>query len=262
MRKSIVATFIAIALWVTGCSSQSNDGKTLKVLFVGNSLTSFNNLPQTVADIASSRGNELIYDAHAPGGAKLSQHASNVGVLTKVQAQPWDFVVLQEQSQLPGFAVRQLSREVFPYAQDLAETVKATHPSASAVFYMTMAHQNGDSANAAVYPELRTYEGMQKRINRSYLQMAQDNNALVAPVGEVWARVRSERPEIALYSDYVHPSRTGTYLAATVFYVTLFQEPSFGAAAPEQVDRETAQYLQRLADFTVLESATDWDWRQ
>ena len=65
---------------------------------------------------------------------------------------------------------------------------------------------------------------MQKRINQTYSNLAEENQALIAPIGKVWERVRSENPTIELYADESHPNLTGTYLIACVFYATFFQD--------------------------------------
>lgn len=263
MPKTFLAVFVAITIAFTGCFSASKPAntQTIRVLFIGNSLTFANDLPNMIADIAESHGNEMIYDSYTQGGARLAQHASNIDVLMKLRAQLWDFVVLQEQSQYPGFSPSQLSIDVFPHAKRLTEAIKRTHQDTSVVFYMTMARRNGDPENRHVSAELLTYEGMQKRVNSAYLEMAQDNNGLIAPVGKVWEIIRQQRPEINLYADDVHPNETGTYLAASVFYATLFQSPSLDSSVPPQVDAEIAQYIQNVADKTVLEPAEQWDWR-
>ncbi len=136
------------------------------------------------------------------------------------------------------------------------------NPQSIAIFYMTMAHRNGDPANKRVSLELLTYEGTQRRVNRTYLTMARDNQAVVAPVGEAWWVVREERPDIALYADNTHPNPAGTYLAACVFFATLFQNPCGGAAVPRQVDQTIAAFLQKTADDAVLRSGKRWDWRE
>jgi hypothetical protein len=255
-------TAILFAVAGLGAISASRDNNAVRILFIGNSLTSANNLPAMVAAIADSRGVDVIHDANTPGGARLLHHASNNNVLRILRKQSWDFVVLQEQSQFPGFETTQLSTDVFPYATRLVEESKKANPDTSLIFFMTMAHRNGDPANKHVSSELLTYEGMQRRINRSYIMMAQDNQALVAPVGEAWLIVREEQPDIALYADNTHPNPTGTYLAACVFYATLFQSPCTGAAVPRQVDQPIAEFLQKTADDVVLRSGKRWDWRE
>ncbi|PKR80208.1 hypothetical protein CW751_11135 [Brumimicrobium salinarum] len=44
-----------------------------KVLFIGNSYTSVNNLPNLISSLADAAGNTLTYDAYTPGGSQLNQ---------------------------------------------------------------------------------------------------------------------------------------------------------------------------------------------
>lgn len=76
----------------------AQDADRKQVLFIGNSYTAANNLPQMVQQMAESTGDVLFYDAHTPGGARFMQHASNPTVLNKLEAEAWDYVVLQAQS--------------------------------------------------------------------------------------------------------------------------------------------------------------------
>jgi hypothetical protein len=228
------------------------------VLFVGNSLTHANNLPGMVADIVKSHDREMIYDSYTPGGARLANHASNPKVMQKMNDRDWDFVVFQEQSQYPGFSPKQLSKDVFPYAKRLVEAAKRNSDNTNIVFYMTMARRNGDPDNKNVSPELLTYEGMQKRVNRCYIEMGKNNRALIAPVGEVWKVIRKENPSLNLYSDNVHPNATGTYLAACVFYAVLFNSSSVDSYIPSHVD--SPQYIQEVVDRIML--TEKWDWRK
>ncbi len=236
--------------------------KTIKVLFIGNSLTSANNLPGMVTDIAGSHGYRVICDSHSPGGVGFVHHASNPKVLQKIKEKSWDFIVFQEQSQYTGFSREQLSKDVFPYARILDKKVENTHVRSNVVFYMTMARRNGDPDNKNISSELLTYEGMQKRVNRCYLEMGKSNRALIAPVGEVWRVIRQEKPSLNLYSDNIHPNGIGTYLAACVFYTTFFGKASVGSSIPDGVDRASALYIQRIVDRIVLKQNQEWDWRQ
>jgi len=262
MKKVISLIFITL-LFAFGFFyfvTANGNVRVVKVLFIGNSLTSANNLPGMVADIAKSHGYRVIYDSYTPGGARLAHHTSDPKVLKIIKESSWDFVVFQEQSQYPGFSSKQLSKDVYPYARRLAEAVKNVNDQSKVVFYMTMARCNGDPDNKNVSPELLTYEGMQKRVNRCYIEMGKNNRALIAPVGEVWRIVREEKPRLNLYSDNSHPNVTGTYLAACVFYTTLFGETSVGSSTFSGIDRSSAQYIQKVVDKIVLQQDRKWDW--
>jgi hypothetical protein len=229
----------------------------IRVLFVGNSLTSANDLPNTIAQLAKSRDFIMEYQMYAPGGYGLSQHASDPALAEKIGQGKWDFVVLQEQSQRPSFSQEQVAREVYPFARKLCQMIRQANPEAKIVFYLTMAKKNGDSQNAKAFPELATYSGMQDNLNSSYFHMARQNQSLLAPVGIAWQSVRSERPRIELYNDDTHPNTTGSYLAACVFYSLLFNDSPKGLPHPREIRNDIALYLQGMAERTVR--SQPWD---
>ena len=72
-------------------------GVTKRALFIGNSYTSYNDLPSLVADVALSEGDTLIHDSYTPGGYTLQQHANDPMVEAKIQAGGWDYLILQQQ---------------------------------------------------------------------------------------------------------------------------------------------------------------------
>jgi hypothetical protein len=114
---------------------------------------------------------------------------------------------------------------------------------------MTMAREHGDPYNAPkISSELETYEGMQNRINQSYVNMAMNNNALVAPVGLVWKKVREQYPSVGLYANENHPNLTGSYLAACVFFNVFFNDTSVGLPYPSTIDGKTASDIQHTTD--------------
>jgi hypothetical protein len=90
----------------------------------------------------------------------------------------------------------------------------------------------------------------------SYLEMAYDNNAWCAPVGMAWQKVRTERPNLQLYmADRSHPSLAGSYLAANVIYTTIIQS-GYQSQFNSTLDPELAEYLQQMAQRTVLDNLT------
>jgi hypothetical protein len=98
---------------------QSIAQQTIKALFIGNSYTYYNNLPQLTANIALSLGDTLTFDSNTIGGYTFEQHSTNTTTITKITAQPWDYVILQEQSQLPSFPPSQVQADVLPFADSL-----------------------------------------------------------------------------------------------------------------------------------------------
>ena len=228
------------------------------VLFIGNSYTEVNNLPQMVYNVAQSMGESITYASNTPGGCTFQQHCTNRS-MDLIRQGGWDIVVLQEQSQYPSFPQSQVEAEVFPYAERLIDSVYAHNPCAEPMFYMTWGRKNGDQLNAQYFPILGTYEGMDSMLCERYTYMAETYDASLCPVGRVWRYIRTYYPDIELYqSDDSHPSLAGTYAAACAFYTMIFHnDPNNISYAPD-INAETARAIRLAAHTVVYEQLTQW----
>ncbi len=112
---------------------------------------------------------------------------------------------------------------------------------------MTWGHQAGDPQFG-----LPTYYAMQAQLSAGYIGIAQELNVPVVPVGTAWLRSQTQANPLDLWqSDGSHPTEAGTYLAACVFYATLFHQTPQGLGYLGGLDQATAQTLQTLAADTV-----------
>ncbi len=231
-----------------------------KILFLGNSYTYVNDLPNTLKQLALSLGDSLDVDSYCPGGSTLQSLYNDANTLAKIQIPGWDYVVLQAQSQEPSFSPAQVQADTYPFAKKLDSLIHIANPCAETVFYMTWGRKNGDAGNCPFYPPVCTYEGMQQRLRESYLEMSDANNATCSPVGVAWRTFRNLYPLVELYNpDESHPSVNGTYLAACTFYSTLYQKATTGAAyVPAGVLAADAANIQTVAGNTVLDSIENW----
>jgi hypothetical protein len=230
-----------------------------KVFFIGNSYTYTNNMPVMLRDFATAKGDTLTYAMSAPGGYTFQQHTTNSTTLSGIYSQQWDIVVLQEQSQMPAFPPAQVATDVYPFARQLDSLVHDNDTCTQTMFMMTWGRRNGDVMNCPSYPAVCTYAGMQGRLRESYMQMAQDNNAIVAPMGAAWKIVIDSFPTIDLYqTDSSHPSVSGSYLQACVAYASIFHKPASGCTYLGGLSASTAGTLQRIADKVVLDSLSQW----
>lgn len=216
----------------------------LRVLFIGNSLTYSADLPRMIQGLARSDGVDLVYEQHTPGGRRLADHAADPAALALLDRRGWDVVVLQEQSEWPALPDARVRAETDPAAAALAARARAASPGVRLLFYETPAHRDGD---AAVAPEAATYAGMQRRIDRTYRRLAGDLRGTLVPAGEAWSVARSEQPEIDLYADAVHPGRAGAYLIACVFHASLFGRTPEGSSFTAGLAPAEASALQEVA---------------
>ena len=219
------------------------------VLFIGNSYTEANNLPDMVQQVARSAGRDITYASNTPGACTFSTHCNN-NSMNLIRQGGWDVIVLQEQSQLPSFPQNQVETQCLPFAKCLTDSAIAYNPDVKVMFYMTWGRKNGDDGNAPYFPVLGTYEGMDSMLCLRYMQMKEDNDAFVCPVGRVWRQIRFLHPEIELYdADGSHPSPAGSYAAACAFYAMIFAP--WHATMPTLPEEITADSIALSAAHTV-----------
>ena len=222
------------------CAAAPTPGAALRVLFIGNSYTQVNDLPQIFTRLACSGRRVVQTGLAAGGGWTLEQHAAAAQTLQKLQSQPWDLVILQEQSEIPAFEQnRRVS--MYPAARQLVAKIRAQ--GANPLFLVTWAHRSG----APEYG-IPNYAEMQARINAGYLGIAGELGVLTVPVGEAWSRVRGQPGAPELWDqDGSHPSPAGTYLAACVLYATIYRQSPLGLTFTAGLPPETARLLQSTA---------------
>ncbi len=249
-------TLLAVLLFVFGQSH----AKKVKALFIGNSYTYVNNLPELVKQMAAAGGDTLEYESSTPGGYTLQQHTTNSTTLNLIQNGNWDFVILQEQSQLPSFPDQDVANMVYPYAKALDSIIKLNNPCATTLFYMTWGRKNGDSQNCPNFPPLCTYQGMDSLLQLRYTNMADQNHAAISPVAVVWRALRNSNPNIDLYSsDESHPSLSGSFAAACSFYSVMFEKSPASNSFNSTLNTNTAQIIKTKATEIVYDSLSFWN---
>ena len=232
-----------------------------EVLFIGNSYTYVNDLPNLVKQIALSFGDTLIHDSSTPGGANLNAHSTNSQTLNKINQQQWDYVVLQAQSQEPSLSPGYVNTNVSPAAQVLIDAIESNSLCTEPLFFMTWGRKFGDSSNCVAYPPVCTYLGMQERLRTRYLDMTFTHDACCSPVGLAWKKSIELDNTLNLYSsDNSHPSIYGSYLAACTFYSSIFKNSAVGSSYwPNAIDSASAYILQQIGTSTVLDSFRVWN---
>ena len=192
------------------------------ILFIGNSYTYYNNMPEILRQVALSAGDTFYIESHTPGGARFKTHAENPQIYNLIRSRAWDYVVLQGQSQEPSWPDNQVASEVFPYVKQLCDSIKKNFYCTEIMFYMTWGRKNGDAYNCASWPPVCSYEGMDSILYVNYIDMGKTNRAEVSPVGAVWRYLRTNYPSIELYNaDESHPSAEGSFAAALTFYAAI-----------------------------------------
>ncbi len=235
-----------------GCTDQHTDIACPRILFIGNSYTSVNDLPGTLAALSKAGGHPIQTGMVAPGGWTLAQHLASPQTLAALQSSKWDFIILQEQSQIPSNEKERVE-EMYPAASALVQKIRQA--GALPVFFLPWAHKYGWPEN-----NLPDYESMQLQINQGYMTLANQLIAPVAPVGYAWLTVWLQNPLSDLWqADGSHPTRQGTYLAACVFYAVIFRKSPENIPYHGNLPVATARYMQKVAADIVLSNPSQWN---
>ncbi len=231
-----------------------------RVLFVGNSYTGSNDLPNLTRNLAMSYGDTFEVFDRAPGGFTFANHCSSPDFFDQIRNGNFDAIILQEQSQLPSFPQSQVESQCFPYAKQIVDSIRAVNPKTRIVFYSTWGRQNGDAQNCASWPPVCSFQGMNELLRQRYIQMAKDNSCRVAPVTSVWRDLRDTTP-LSLYEpDGSHPSAVGSLVIAGVIYSTLFDKPLSTGKFATFVTQSENQQIVNTTNSIIKDSAALWNY--
>ena len=232
---------------------------TRRVLFLGNSYTAVNNLPQLVKDVALSAGDTLVFDSNTPGGYQLADHSIDVTSKSKIMAGGWQYVIMQGQSQEPIMMYNQFTSGGIA----LYDLVRQYNSCAVPLLYMTWGRKNGDAVNCPSFPLMCTYQGMDTTIRDRYLSLASVIKVEVSPVSVLWNYLRQNYPGIELYqTDESHPSLAGSYAAACCFYAAIFKKDPSLITYDAGLSAADASVIRNSAKSKVFSNLQLWDFKK
>lgn len=201
------------------CSPEVHDptglgdlGNGMKVLFIGNSLTYANNLPQMVQIIGEASGHEIAVRSLTFNNFSLEDHWGNGEAQEMIRAADWDIVVLQQGPS--SLAINKLQLK-----------------DSSLKFDAIIRGQGGRTALYMVWPEANRPAAFDA-VSDAYAQAAEAVDGMLFPVGEAWRAAWNKDPELDFYGpDGFHPTTLGSVLAALVIHQQLFDESPVGLPA-------------------------------
>jgi hypothetical protein len=235
--RRAVGRLLAVLLALAGpAAAQAEDGRpeSLRVLFIGNSLTASNDLPAMVSALAEASGDRFEWEAVLAGGRSLEDHWNEGAARRAIEEGGFDVVVLQQgPSALP-----ESRTNLLVYAARFAAEIRKA---------------GGRPALLMVWPSAAR-AGDFDRVCESYRLAAREVDGLLLPAGEAWRAAWRRDPVIALRSpDGLHPTAAGSYLAALVVFAGLFVKTPVGLPALG-LPAAQASLLQEAAAEAVAKS--------
>jgi hypothetical protein len=240
-----------------GIEDAQSDEPGLRVLFVGNSFTFYNDMPRMVQELAAEdSGAPPVFSVSRTRGSWTFEGATDdEGLDSLLEDVDWDFVILQERSWMLSFDEDYWLHASYPYADELRRKIEAA--GSEGILFETWGYRNG-------FDDGDTYEWMQGRLLDGGVELAEKLGMDMAPVGNAWYAVHGERPELDLWdSDGRHPNPAGSYLAACVFYAQLTGRDPTQSRFMAGLDPDDARYLQKTAAHAVAYwryQGSEYDW--
>jgi len=223
-----------------------------RVLFIGNSYTGVNKLPEVFLEVVKNSGRPApVVKSSTPGGRTLKQHLTIAGSMKLVDEGGWDVVVLQGQSQEPAIAEKDetVRKEFLESAAELCRRVRAKSPKVKIYFYETWARHADYWKAAKKGPDIGVNpKEMQTRLRKWYGVVAKDNGATLVPCGDAWELNYASSAPVRLHtSDHSPPEFVGTYLNALIFFGKIYEVKAPAPMWSGKLDEAQAKLMQGFA---------------
>lgn len=230
--------------------SSTNAQDSTKILFIGNSFTSANNLQDIVKQFFLFDKTPVYTYAYAPGGITVGDvamgtaaHMNNPLVFQLIRETDWDFLVLQDNQ--GRFA---LDSAVFPPTSGskvieghlkIRDSLHYYHSCAKMIWFSGWGFKDEDTS-------------MINQITTNYRVLNSIAKDVIAPIGSAWKSSIIKRPSLDLWSgDAVHPDITGSFLTASVIYGVITQKDVTANAFNHTLLPIDASYLKSIAQMTL-----------
>lgn len=221
-QRTLILLFSTLALTASVsstkplASSNTLSQRSLRVLFIGNSYTLYNDLPWVTQQLALSahEAKPMQTETVAMMGATLQEHWNDGRALQKLQqGGPWDYVILQEQSMMS----LEHPEEMREYARLFDKEIKRI--GARTILFVPWAHRE--------HPE------QQASIIEAYTSLARELDVTIAPVGAAWQNALQADSQLTLSRADAdsHPNAAGSYLAACTLYAIMYGKSPEGVSA-------------------------------
>lgn len=250
------------------------------VLFIGNSLTYFHNMPQTLQKMLDETHPEIRIDQITFPGMSLNAHLSEIITSSteneintrkkndneqtetekKLVEKKWDIIVLQTGT--VGVLIPE-NREL--KINKAISDIKKRVTSRGCQFILFNTWPSKDS-----YPKKYCYPGSMidktlqnheycspvmenlrqevTAINNSYKILSKENNLIQSDNGTKFFDIITKHPEIELYDDETHPSQYGSFLNACIFYKMLTGRRASALNYNGNIEPEKSKLLKSVAD--------------
>lgn len=277
MKNIKIVLFIILVL---GCKNEGVLKKDINVLFIGNSLTYFYDMPQTLQKMLNETQSNIRVEQSTFPGMPLSGHLTymvidstengistrekEAGEITKtekkISERNWDIIILQTGTT----SVLIPENRKLKVQKAIAEIKKLiTNESCEFIIFNTWPSK-GEYPKEYCYPSSLIDDSLENKkycsplilnlkqendlINKSYEELATENSLRRSNNGTKFFETRNKYPEIELYEDKSHPNKYGAYLNACIFYQMITGKKAKELNFIGDIDPKFAKQLKLIAE--------------
>ncbi|SEB84294.1 hypothetical protein SAMN04489761_1929 [Tenacibaculum sp. MAR_2009_124] len=199
-----VLLFISTYGFSQTTENNPNEKKEISVLFIGNSLTYYNNLPKLVKRAANQSKVKMFVEMVAYPNYAIIDHWNGGKVQRLISSKKFDFVIIQQ-----GPSSRANGRKM------LIDTGKK--------FKDLCMKNNSKLCYFMVWPSRHHFQSFDNVI-KNYSEAAKINDAILLPVGKEWKEYFDDFNKFNYYGkDGFHPSLKGSKVTANIIAKNLLK---------------------------------------
>ncbi|GAA4324819.1 hypothetical protein GCM10023115_41440 [Pontixanthobacter gangjinensis] len=247
MKKILLLLIVTISL---GCNSnqERKASEKLKVLFIGNSLTYYHDMPMILQQMLNETHPGIKVEQITFPGYSLSSHLKNIVLERfedrvntreksadevtetekKIREKDWDIIVLQTggvrvlipevRNSEVDWAIKEIqdlsSSQFYLFQTWVTETKYPKKYCYPAILIDPARSMEEEVCSAEMLNEAQHYENLLS----GYTELSRANNIELTSHAKIFMKIKKDHPELELIEDGVHPSEKGAFLSACIFY--------------------------------------------
>jgi len=223
-----------------------SDRTKVDVLFIGNSFTYYNQMPDILSAISKFNVDSAYYiesDSVVYGGFTLEKHWQKKTALEKINSKRWDYIIFQGQSSTMMNVYAKKSFET--HLKAYVESIRSVSPDTRIILFSTWPYHE----NSAFYVKNGIdYFTMLKDTQEEYYRFAKQFNTGVVYTGTPF--YEAKKRGINTYHDGHHPNKNGSHLVATLFYKHLIPDAKINCGdikAGYDIDEKICDSMKEIA---------------
>lgn len=236
-----------------------------RVLFLGNSLIFFNDMPKIFEALCRSAEIPLVVDSVTQGSCTMSLLSTidtDIGLQAydKLTSEEWDYVIIE-----PSRRATPFEDTIFEAELDAVEVLDqlARDAGAETLIYSVWGLNKGETGvyKQVGYDSIKTgTHAITRSAHCNYMNYFGEEvskrlgGRKIIRAGYAFENSIATYPSVNLYhTDNQHPNPTGSYLVACTIFDTMFGEEVSGVPYTYNLSAQLAFDMQAIADMTMIE---------